>query len=159
MRLNLRVALWLLIALVAVGGLWSTAQPDATKSGSSIGKRVTLVIDFGAASGIQTRVQELDDVSQDATGWSLFETAGVSAEGTSDFPTGFVCRLEGWPTRADQDCADTPKYSEGHWAYYVTSSEIGPGWLLSGRGAATQVPECGGFEGWTWVEAGEECLP
>jgi hypothetical protein len=159
MRLNLRVALWLLIALVAVGGLWSTAQTDATQSDSANGKRVTLVIDFGAVSGLQTRVEALEKVSQAATGWSLFETAGISAEGTSEFPTGFLCRLEGWPTHADQDCADTPKYSEGHWAYYVTSSAIGSGWLLSGRGAATHVPECGGYEGWKWVEAGEEPSP
>ena len=159
MRITLRVALWLLIALVAVGGLWKAAESSAGDVDESATKRVTLVIDFGAASKRPTVVKALGDVKQTATGWSLFKTAGIDARGTDEFPNGFVCRIQGWPSEQAQDCADTPTYSEGHWAYYVTSSELGSGWILSGQGAAAHVPECGGYEGWKWVAPGEEASP
>lgn len=159
MRTNLRVALWLLIALVAVGGTWKAVDSRAGDVDSAATKRVTLVIDFGAASKLPDVIKVLDDVKQTSAGWSLFKAAGVDAQGTDEFPSGFVCRLEGWPSELQQDCADTPTYAEGHWAYYVTNSEISAGWLLSGQGAATHVPECGGYEGWKWVAPGEETSP
>jgi hypothetical protein len=159
MRISLRVALWLLIALVAVGGFWKAAESNAGDIDESATKKVTLVIDFGATSNRPTVVRALDDVKQTATGWSLFKTAGLDAQGTDEFPSGFVCRIQGWPSEQTQDCADTPTYSEGHWAYYVTNSELGSGWILSGQGAAAHVPECGGYEGWKWVAPGEEVSP
>ena len=58
MRLNLRVALFLLIGLVAIGGVWSGSQ-----SSSSTGvKSATIVIDFGADSGREPKVIELTGV-------------------------------------------------------------------------------------------------
>ncbi|MEY3846509.1 MAG: hypothetical protein RJA66_776, partial [Actinomycetota bacterium] len=118
MRISLRVALWLLIALVAVGGFWKAVESSAGDVDASATKKVTLVIDFGAASKRPTVVAALDDVKQAATGWSLFKTAGIDTRGTDEFPSGFVCRIQGWPSEQEQDCADTPTYSEGHWAYY-----------------------------------------
>jgi hypothetical protein len=149
----------LLIALVAVGGLWSAGNSDATNVESAAGKKVTLVIDFGEGSSRPPRVERLEALDQRASGWSLFASAGVAVEGTAQFPTGFVCRVAGWPSKANQNCADTPSYAEGHWAYYVTKRDIGVGWILSGQGAATHVPECGGYEGWKWVGPGEVSSP
>lgn len=159
MRVSLRGALWLLIGLVAVGGAWKGVDSREDDVDSAAAKKVTLVIDFGTGSQRPTVIKTLPGVKQTATGWSLFKAAGVDAQGTDEFPSGFVCRLEGWPSELQQDCANTPTYAEGHWAYYVTNSKISAGWLLSGQGAAMHVPECGGYEGWKWVSPGEEAAP
>ncbi len=162
MRNSLRVALIGLIALVAVG--WFFANSKAPTANPSIqtpvqdAKSVTLVVDFGKASGKPVQSFDLQNVKSNATGWDLFALANLNVQGTQQFPAGFVCRIEGWPTETSQDCADTPAYSEGHWAYYVTSIQLGGGWLLSGQGAATHIPDCAAYEGWAWVAAGQESV-
>lgn len=163
MRLNLRVALFLLIGLVAIGGAWSgwqspSSSGEAVLSGAEA-KLATLVIDFGENSGREPQVIELSDLPAEATGWDLLVQSGVDLEGTDQYPIGFVCRLEAWPTEAAESCDDTPSYSDGHWAYYVTSKGLSKGWLLSGQGASSHVVDCGGFEGWKWVGPGEEAKP
>ncbi len=163
MRLNLRLALFLLIGLVAIGGAWSglhTSSSTGEETSNSLDvKSATLVIDFGDDSGRSPTTIALKDLPAAATGWDLLVESGVSLEGTDRYPTGFVCRLDGWPTEAAEACDETPSYADGHWAYYVTSKDISHGWLLSGQGASTHVVDCGGFEGWKWVGPGEESTP
>lgn len=162
MRLTLRTVLAGLIALAVVGWALSGLNEDdpgridssttATQNSNPTGT-VTLVIDFGSDSELKPIIRKVEFVG--GTGWDLFEAAGLDVAGTAEFPTGFVCRIEGVPSIANQDCLDTPKFSEGSWSYFVTNSKLGNGWLLSGAGAATHHPECGAFEGWLWVPAGE----
>jgi hypothetical protein len=163
MRLNLRVALLLLIGLVAIGGVWSGLQaPSPAKTvgvSESAAKSATLVIDFGAQSGRDLMVLKVENLKADATGWDVLSQSGTTVKGTSQYPTGFVCRLDGWPTEESQTCQDTPGFRDGHWAYFVTSKQLGGNWILSGQGAATHIPECGAFEGWKWVGSGEETTP
>ena len=156
MRLNLRKVLLSLVALAVVGWIFTTLNTQSLNQAGSetvpIGK-VTLVIDFGSKSSQKPIIREVTGFS--GTGWELFETAGIKVAGTAEFPTGFVCRIEDMPPQTEQDCLDTPKYSEGSWAYFVTNPKLGPGWLLSGSGAQSHRPECGSFEGWLWVSPGE----
>jgi hypothetical protein len=163
MRLNLRLALMLLIALVAVGGVWSglNSPQSSDNSSATVGplKSATLVVDFGSDSGRETKVIQLADLPNAATGWDLLVRADVAVQGTDQYPTGFVCRIDGWPTEQAEACDETPAYSDGHWAYFVTSKKLGGGWLLSGQGAATHVVECGGFEGWKWVGPNDDSTP
>ncbi|CAB4633649.1 unannotated protein [freshwater metagenome] len=163
MRLNLRVALILLIGLVAAGGLWSGLQAPGSEgvdraSKASL-KSVTLVLDFGADSGRQVKTLKVDNLEKDASGWDVIVKSGTVVRGTSQYPTGFVCRLDGWPSEESQDCEDTPAFTDGHWAYFVTSKKLGDGWLLSGQGAASHISSCGEFEGWKWVGSGEDVTP
>ena len=147
-----------LALIVSLGLLTPTASLEA-RAASSISKTVTIVVDFGKKSGRATRVISLSDVSTTASGWALLTQTKLKIEGTQQYPTGFVCRIAGWPTSKQQDCADTPTYKEGHWAYYVTSFTLGGGWLLSGQGAASHVPDCAGYEGWSWIAGGEANKP
>ncbi len=157
MQLNLRRVLIALVALVAIGGIWSalfagSGQPKPSADSDKISG--TLVIDFGKASGkpVETFDYELPSGS---TSWDIFNSESIEVEGTQNYPTGFVCRLKDWPTKADQDCADVPTYNEGSWAYYVTNPEFGDGWFMSGVGAATHTPICGGYEAWVWIAPGK----
>jgi hypothetical protein len=155
MRLNLRVALISLVALVAAGGLFNalSGSPAFTPQVAGGGKKsVTLVIDFGQKSGKPTIVKQLSELKPDIKGWDLFASANLSVEGTAEYPTGFVCRIDGWPTHSMQDCESTPTFAQGHWAYFVTNSKMGSTWILSGQGAATHSPECAGYEGWRWID-------
>ena len=151
MKLNLRIALIGLIALVAIGGLLRVSSPIADFSAGH--KTVTLVVDFGSQSNRPTLVKRLTGLAASTTGWSLFSTASIAVEGTTQYPTGFVCRIDGWPRQADEACKNTPGV-KGYWAYFVTDQRFGHGWVLSGQGAAQHVSNCGGWEGWLWVAEG-----
>lgn len=162
MRFSLRKVLLGLIALVVIGWFFSglglqkagsEANPTQPQQGSSITGPVTLVVDFGSDSGLEPIIRKVENFG--GTGWQLFAAAGISVEGTAEFPTGFICRIAEYPEREKQNCLDTPKFSEGSWVYFVTDSKLGSGWMLSGAGAATHHPECGGYEGWLWVGPGE----
>ena len=164
MQLNLRRVLIGLIALVAIGGIWSAlasgsnrAKPVPSSSAetqSTQGISGTMVIDFGERSDREVIVRDYTDVPTEKSSWDLFAASALKVEGTSNYPTGFVCRIEGWPSVQKQDCIDTPTYAEGTWAYFVTNPSLGDGWVMSGQGASMHKPVCGGYEAWVWIEGG-----
>jgi len=161
MRLSLRTVLIALVALVAIGGLFSalsgvsptaSATPSETAAVEIIAETqctkttpgVSIVVEFSGAS------QDLEFCQQGfaSDGWMLL-TNIAEVEGTEQYQTGFVCRINGWPAPADQDCIDTPKYSEGSWAYFLSNSKHG--WSFSGIGSRFHKPACGSAEAWLWV--------
>ncbi len=163
-----RVILWLGLPLVAValaiglrdvtasdtgGSPVADGSPSAGTSSIAGGNSVQLVVDFGQESGREPLNKRVADFA--GTGWQLIEAAGLKAEGTGDYPTGFVCRLEGWPSQDQQDCVDTPTPAEGTWGYFVTNPEIGTGWIVSGIGSNMHKPKCGQAEAWVWVPPGK----
>jgi len=152
----MRSRIALALALISLATL---APSSPVSANPHISKSVTLVVDFGKASGLKTKVASLPDVPERATGWELFGLAGLKVQGTEQFPSGFVCRIAAWPPAKKQDCADTPSFKEGHWAYFVTNFQLGKGWIFSGQGAASHIPDCGGYEGWSWVAGGQAIQP
>ena len=175
MRFNLRFSPILLICLVAIGGFWSGKATSETgnqpRSAKPDTKSATLVIDFGKESGRAVKVIKLANLNMEASGWDVLAKAEVDVQGTDQFPTGFVCRIQGWPSERSESCQETPSYAKGHWAYFLSSKALGGSWILSGQGAAAHVPQCGDIEGWKWVApnsaatepsvkpAADECLP
>lgn len=156
MRLSLRSVLIALIALVAVGGLIAALDSKRSVSNalSSTGKgSVQLVVEFGKDSNMRNIDVQVTDFA--GTGWQLLEQAGFDVEGTADYPTSFVCRLDGWPTHQMEPCVNGPYGRTGHWSYWVTNAELGNGWIMSGIGAAAHRSKCGQSEAWIWVPAGE----
>lgn len=164
MRLNLRVVLFALIALVSVGATITALAPrqnlgiGAADSDWVAGEcspeqpGVSLVIDFGTDSERDTIERCLTDFK--GNGWDALGAAGLATEGTAQYPTGFSCRIDGWPSPLEQDCRDTPSYREGFWAYYFSGPDD-QAWRFSGTGAAMRKPSCGGYEGWRFVHYGE----
>ena len=153
--MRLRWVLVALIALVAVGGALTYANPNRESQGASdcgAEKRVTLVVDFGDDREPITRCAA--DFS--GTGWQLFNATGTQVSGTDQYPEGFVCRLEGWPTETTQGCHSTPTYSQGGWAYFFKNSTTNPDWTFSPTGSALRKPACGSIEGWRYFGPNED---
>jgi hypothetical protein len=147
----LRYSLFGLIGLVAIGAVFSVGSKPGAKSAAP--KAVHLVIDFGEKSGKPTVETEIRSLPIDASGWATLEAARVQVQGTDEYPSGFVCRIQGWPTNSTQDCKTTPASNHGHWAYWIATRTTGSGWMLSGQGAAMHIPNCGDSEGWSWVDS------
>ncbi len=148
-----------LLALVLVGGFISGTRHTSSSTEVLPQKVVTLVIDFGKKSQIPMKVITLNDVPATSTGWDMFGLAAVTIQGTDQFPTGFACRIAGWPSKVAENCKKTPAYSAGHWAYFVTNSQLSASWVISGVGASMHIPDCGGYEGWSWVAPGANAEP
>lgn len=159
MRLSLRAVLIALVAFVAIGGLISVlpAESGPAKNwheGSCIDEPgVTLVIDFGTSANKSALVRCAKSFT--GTGWDIFAATETSVSGTAQYPTGFVCRVEGYPNADEQDCKSTPSYEQGNWAYFFATADTGDNWMFSGSGSQMRSPKCGSVEGWRFVEAGE----
>lgn len=158
MKISLRMVLIALVAFVAIGSMVSTIPSETSKSTAefvegqcSDQQGVSLVVDFGTSS--ERKALELCAVDFNSTGWDVFNAVDLEVEGTSEYPTGFVCRLAGWPSVEKQPCGKTPTAAQGSWAYFSAAED--KGWQFSGQGAAMRKPACGTVEGWRFVEAGE----
>jgi hypothetical protein len=151
----LRVVLIALVALVAVGSIISTLPATESKSqnpapkptfsdGACLDAGVTEVIDFGE----QHSPVVYCATNFVGTGWDLLAQR-VDVSGTDEYPTGFVCRIEGVPSASEQDCANTPTYKEGSWVYFVADLDSA-GWVMSPAGAGMRKPGCGTSDAWVF---------
>lgn len=160
MKISRRTVLIALVVLVAAGGVISTVPsdvPNPKASSVSSGQcqtssGVSLAIDFGSSSDREISQFCLSDFA--SSGWDIFAAAGVEVEGTSEYPTGFVCRIDAWPSEEIQPCTKTPTASQGTWSYFVADAND-TDWKYSGQGAAARNPGCGAAEGWRFIEPGE----
>ena len=140
-------------SVLAIAGagvlLWSLSSGSFTHSGSESTGAVQLVIDFGSDSGKSTIESTVPNFR--GTGWQLLTRAGLKVQGTDEYPNSFVCRINDWPEATEQNCRDTPTYSEGSWKYFIADKKLGTGWIASGIGAAAHKTGCGKAEAWLWV--------
>jgi hypothetical protein len=164
MRISLRGVLIALVGLVAIGGLISTGAlstaskspvtAPAKSSGFCSSEGVSLVIDYGSKSNKKPAIS--CGFSFAGSGWELFSATEQLVEGTTEYPVGFVCRINLFPSAADQPCTSTPTGAQGSWAYYYASSELGDHWLFSAAGAGMRKPKCGDVDGWVFLNPGEK---
>lgn len=162
-RRLLRITLIGLVALVAlaavlpalsaaVGLKISFTQPAAsgvdTVAGECTQDGVTLVIDYGMES--RSKPDVLCAKGFTGTGWELFNAVNQKVEGTQQYPTGFVCRINGYPSVAEQECANTPTRKQGSWTYFNMAAGQKPLWRFSTQGAGVRNLECGSVEGWVF---------
>ncbi len=159
MRSFVRTSLIGLVALVAIGFLFTQQNPNS--DGDEVLPTVTndlcldngtsLIVDFGTdqtAPAIEKCVQNFEGNS-----WDLFEAAGMEVTGTEKYPVGFICRIQNFPDDESEHCKDTPGTKNGSWAYFLTD-ESGS-WKYSPVGASTHKVQCGVSEGWRYLLPGE----
>lgn len=165
----MRVTLLALIALVAVAGILPTLSSivgvqtpsentsivnlvSKAKTCDEINVRgVSVEIQYPAPTRPAVYCTEVQNV----TGWTLLQFLDLKPEGTLQYPTGFLCRLNSVPSKAQQSCDHTPLPSEGTWAYFYATTATGDHWQYSPVGSAVRKPQCGDFEGWLFVPAGQ----
>lgn len=162
-RRLLRITLIGLVALVALAGILpalsaavglkiSFSEPAATNGSTIAGEctqaGVTLVIDYGIKANKELEV--LCAKGFNGTGWELFNAVNRKATGTQQYPTGFVCRINGYPSEAEQDCSSTPTRKQGTWTYFNIPSGEKPLWRFSMQGAGARTLKCGSVEGWVF---------
>jgi hypothetical protein len=80
-----------------------------------------------------------------ANGLEALEHAGFDIEGTKQYGLGFICRIGGEPTVAEQGCDETPG-AGAYWTYW--HGKPGGRWGFSGSGAEGYKPSLGSVEGW-----------
>ncbi|MFM6978202.1 MAG: hypothetical protein ACKOWR_05785 [Micrococcales bacterium] len=164
MRLSLRAVLIALIGLVAIGGLVTSGvigtAPERESNQSTVAtgfcqsEGVSLLIDYGTQVDRQPTIACSNNFA--GTGWELFGATKQSVEGTLEYPTGFVCRINDFPTKTDQPCTTTPTSAEGSWAYYYATSQLGDHWMFSAAGAGMRKPDCGDVDAWVFINSGEK---
>lgn len=154
-----------LILLVVAGSVLSWALENNVIEPSSINQvdvsyadgvceqpGVTIVVEFGESAERDSIVRcAIDFVG---TGWEIFQATAIEVAGTNQYPVGFACRIENFPPSAEQNCMDTPKYSEGSWGYFVHTQESG--WQVSQVGSAARDALCGSAEGWLFIGPGQQ---
>jgi hypothetical protein len=84
-------------------------------------------------------------LGEQANGTEALLHAGFHAEGTTEYGLGFICRIDGEPTPAEQTCEHTPG-ANAYWTYW--HGKPGGQWGFSGCGAESCKPAIGSVEGW-----------
>jgi len=148
-----RAVLLILLAIVAIGSVTTTSNiSKSTKTeaidGPCFEKGITLVIEFGLLEqgSIIRCVQHFE-----GTSWDLFEAADLTVQGTANYPTSFVCRIQGQPSAEIEPCAGTPRVQTGSWIYFVAKAEDEEReWQRSPVGASSRTPKCGDSEAWVF---------
>lgn len=172
--MNRKLMRYTLIGLIVLAAIWAavpeiskafglrafwpalgTVSEHSVEAGPCVDEGVTLVVDYGQASKRATRTACAVSYGQldTDTGWNLFAATQMTVEGTLDYPTGFVCRIAGFPDRRTQDCSHVPAANAGHWAYFIATDASG--WHYAQVGAASSHPACGTWQGWRFIPMGE----
>ncbi len=127
---------------LACAGLAAGASPAAAAacSGST---GITVVIDNGSSTSI--RCHPGGGTAADA----LLAVASVEWVATQQ---GFVCRIDGYPSKAADACVGTPPAS-AYWAFFHASR--GGSWTYSSQGVRSYYPPAGSVIGFAFGSGGQ----
>jgi hypothetical protein len=111
------------------------------------GTGVTVIVDRHALADHMVYVRCA--LGAQPSGLAALEDAGFALEGTLAWGLAFICRIDGQPTLAEEDCVRTPGGSR-YWSYW--HGRPGGQWGYSGVGASNPLSSAGtgidGVQGW-----------
>jgi hypothetical protein len=123
----------------AMAGTAGTAGHCPGKTG------VTVAVDMTAfGKGVKVRCAP----GAPATGIAALQQAGFTPKGTVQSGLGFVCRINGLPTVAQQACITTPPVT-AYWSYYHALAGATT-WSYSTVGPLSYKPPQGSIEAWAF---------
>ena len=106
---------------------------------------VTIAVDLTAfGKGVKVRCAP----GAPATGIAALQQAGFTPVGTAQSGLAFVCRINGFPTAAQQACISTPPPT-AYWAYYHALAGATT-WSYGTIGAISYHPPQGSIEAWAF---------
>ncbi|HEY5032656.1 MAG TPA: hypothetical protein VIJ54_09295 [Actinomycetes bacterium] len=106
---------------------------------------VTVAVDMTAfGKGVKVRCAP----GAPATGIAALQQAGFTPKGTVQSGLGFVCRINGLPTVAQQACITTPPVT-AYWSYYHALAGATT-WSYSTLGPLSYKPPQGSIEAWAF---------
>jgi hypothetical protein len=105
---------------------------------------VIVAVDFGHWGG---NVQRGCDATP-STGYDALHAAGFSTTGTRHDGPGFICRINDYPTPAEQACVLTPPAS-AYWSYWHAAAGQNS-WSYSTLGAQSYHPPPGSVDAWVY---------
>jgi hypothetical protein len=134
--------------LVALG---LTAPASVAAGGRCApGTGVTVVVDYGALGGGVVIACVPDGGGKSAA--EVVTDAGFDLAYVSSQP-GFVCRIDGRPGEADEDCGDTPP-ADAYWGLFWSDADPAT-WAYSSEGAGSLDVPAGGSIGWRFQDGGD----
>jgi len=120
------------------------SAPQGTTGYCPTASGVTVVVDFRTLGGdVEVRCAS----APVTTGLDALEQAGFTYTLVTSSLGALVCRVDGEPSAADEDCRDTPPQS-AYWSYW--NAPNGGDWEYSTSGAGSREVTAGGFEGWSF---------
>lgn len=140
-RLVVRLAVAVLVTAAVGLGVPSAAQAATC----STAQGVSVVVDFHQlGGGVQTHC---DRGGAGRTAWDQLRDVGYELAGVKQQP-GFVCRIDGKPSQAQDACFNTPP-ADAYWSLWWSDGKSGK-WAFSSMGAGSlKVPE-GGYVAMSW---------
>lgn len=140
-------------ALIAVSGLAVPAVAQDDEGGSCDPDAVTVVVDAEMLDG------DLDvlcvDSSDGATVLDAVTSAGFDVEGTTEFGSSIVCRVDGAPDQSREPCDAMPS-ADAYWISWVGTDE---GWTYAQAAVDTQEVGSGDVVALSFQEGTDERQP
>ena len=136
-------------ATTAASGRFAPALATTTLAGTAGhcpgATGVTVAVDLTAfGGGVKVRCAP----GKPATGVAALQQAGFTVAGTREAGLAFICRINGFPTAAQQACITTPP-ATAYWAYYHALASA-TSWSYSSLGAASYKPPLGSIDAWAF---------
>ena len=136
-------------ALLAVGCLLTSSPgPVAGSVGPCPGSTgVTVVVDYHAlGGGVVVRCAP----GSPESGFKALQAAGFELVEVQNVP-GFLCRIDGRPSAAQDPCLNTPP-ATAYWSYW--HADRGGSWITGQQGGKTRTPPPGSVDGWSFSDDG-----
>jgi hypothetical protein len=130
--------------VATLAGLPASPAAAAPISHCTTTKGVVVVVDFRHFGGVVER----GCGPTPTTGYDAMHHAGFTTAGDDQDGPAFVCRIDDFPTPAQQSCARTPPTSAS-WSYWHAN----PGqssWSFSQLGAMSTHPQAGSVDAWVY---------
>jgi len=153
MRRNAVARLVAAVALTAAAGIVLPAV-SASAAACSSADGVTVVVDYNELGGGVKQVCDSGGGGKSAT--QLFSGNGFALDYVQRQP-GFVCRVNGKPSQAQDPCVNTPP-TDAYWGLWWSDGESGD-WVYSSESASgLNVPD-GGYVAFSWNGSADRSPP
>lgn len=138
--------------MAAAVGLGVSGSAQAATCSSA--KGVSVVVDFHQlGGGVQTAC---DAGGVGKTAYAQLQDVGHRLEQVQRTP-GFVCRIDGLPSPADDPCVNTPP-ADAYWSLWWSDGKSGR-WTYASQAASSLTVPAGGYVGMSWQGSGAKSPP